>query len=117
MKKLTSLAAVAAVWAIPVLAFAQVNNIFNFADVITRIINTVAVPLVFAIAFLVFIINVVRYFISEGADDKKKAQDFIIYSVIGFAVMVGVWGLVNVLLGTFNLNQAAPQLPQVPGPR
>lgn len=116
MKKLIPVAA-ALVWTVPFLAFAQTTNIFNLYQTIAQIINGVLVPLVFAVAFLIFIINVVRYFISEGAEGKDEARKLIIYSVIGFAVMIGVWGLVNILLATFNLNQAAPQLPQVPGPR
>ncbi len=108
---------IGAVWAFPLLAFAQANNIFNLANTVTQIINGVLVPLVFAVAFLIFIVNVVKYFISEGAEGKDEARKFIIYSVIGFFVMVAVWGLVNILLGTFNLNQNVPSLPVAPGPR
>ena len=109
--------AVAFVWTLPLFAFAQTaTNIFNTAATITQIINGVLVPLVFAVAFLIFIINVVRYFIASP-DKKDDAKSLILYSVVGFAVMIGVWGLVNILLGTFNLNQNIPNLPVAPGPR
>ncbi len=116
MKKFIPLAAGSA-WALPLLAFAQVNNIFNLHTLLTQIINGVLVPLVFAVAFLVFIWGVVQYFIAGAGEDKEKAKNLIIYGVIGFFVMVAVWGLVNILLGTFNLNQNIPQIPQVPGSR
>lgn len=116
MKKLIPLAAGSA-WALPLLAFAQVTNITSAAGAVTQIINGVLVPLVFAVAFLIFIWNVVRYFIAGAGDKKEEAKSLIIYSVIGFFVMVAVWGLVNILLGTFNLNQNVPNLPVAPGPR
>lgn len=117
MKKLIPVA-VGFVWAFPVLAFAQTaTNIFNTAGTITQIINGVLVPMVFAVAFLIFIWNVVQYFIAGAGEKKEEAKNLIIYSVIGFFVMVGIWGLVNILLGTFNLNQNIPTLPQAPGPR
>ncbi|HYD93377.1 MAG TPA: hypothetical protein VEB18_02900 [Candidatus Paceibacterota bacterium] len=116
MKKFIPFAAASA-WALPLLALAQVNSIFSAAEVITRIINGVVIPLVFAVAFIVFIVGVVRYFIANEGDDRKNARSLMIYGILGFFVMVAVWGLVNILLGTFNLNQNTPNLPSAPGPR
>lgn len=112
-------AVVASAWALPLLASAQVTSIFNAATVVTQIINGVLVPLVFAIAFVVFIWGVFRFFIAGTEDEKakEKARHLMLYGIIGFFVMVSVWGLVNILLGTFNLNQNVPNLPGAPGPR
>jgi hypothetical protein len=115
MKKLAPFAAAAA-WALPALVFAQ-TSVFSLAATITNIINGVLVPLVFAVAFLVFIFGVFRFFIAGGDEEKKKAQHLILYGIIGFFVMVSVWGLVNILVGTFNLNGNVPTLPPAPGPR
>ncbi len=115
MKKLAPFAAAAA-WALPALALAQ-TSITGLAAIITNLINGVFVPLVFAIAFLVFIWGVFRYFIGGGDDDRKKAVQLMLYGIAGFFVMVSVWGLVNILVGTFNLNSNVPQLPPAPGPR
>jgi hypothetical protein len=116
MKKIATLAAV---WALPMLAFAQVRSIQDAAGAVTQIINGVLVPLVFAIAFIVFIWGIFQYFIAGGHDEeaKEKGKSLMIYGIVGFFVMVAVWGLVNILVGTFNLNQAPPPLPAAPGPR
>ena len=110
---------IALAWAMPVLAFAQVRNIYDASAQITGIINNILVPLVFALAFLMFIWGIFQYFIAGGHDEeqRKKGQQLIIFGLIGFAVMAAVWGLVGVLLGTFNLNSAPPQLPVAPGIR
>ncbi len=115
MKKLIPIAAAAA-WALPALALAQ-SNITSLAATITNIINGVLVPLIFAIAFLVFIWGVFQYFIAGGEEKKKEATHLMLYGIVGFFVMVSVWGLVNILVGTFNLNSNVPPLPPAPGPR
>ncbi|MBI2049106.1 MAG: hypothetical protein HYT29_01570, partial [Parcubacteria group bacterium] len=46
---------------------------------------------------------------------KEGARETIIYGVIGLFVMLAAWGLVNVLLNTFNLDTATPtDLPVIP---
>jgi hypothetical protein len=77
-------------------------------------INNVLVPLVFAVAFIVFIFGVFRYFIAGAANPEKRKQgtELIMYSVIGFAVMMSIWGLVNLAIGTFGFdNTNRPCLP------
>ena len=116
MKKL---ALIGSAWALPLLAFAQVRSIYDAAAVVTQIINGVLVPLVFAIAFVVFIWGIFQYFIAGGHDEeaKEKGKSLMLYGLIGFFLMIAVWGLVNILLGTFNLNNGIPNLPGAPGPR
>ncbi len=116
MKKL---ALISSVWALPLLAAAQVRNIYDAANLITNIINNVLVPLVFAISFVVFIWGVFSYFIASGDSDEKRenGKKLMLYGIVGFFLMVSVWGLVNILLGTFNLSNSIPSLPQAPGIR
>lgn len=103
----------------PTLAFAQIRDVQDLGQTFTDIINNVLVPLLLLVAFLVFIYGVFSYFILGGADEEKRAQGqkLIVYGIVGFFVMVSVWGLVNILVGTFNLNQAVPRIPTTPGVR
>lgn len=84
------------------------------ASSIITFINTVAVPLVFAVAFIVFLFGVFRYFIVGGANAEKRKEgtQLIVYALIGFAVMIVVWGLVNLIVGTLGFtNNTRPPLP------
>lgn len=102
-----------AAFALPVLALAQtVNSVQDLASFVINLINNVAVPLVFALAFIVFIWGVFRYFILGGHDPKKRdeGKGLMIWGIVGFFLMVSVWGLVHILTGTLNLNNG-PQLP------
>jgi len=100
----------------PVVAFAQENvrNIQDAGKFLIDLINNVAVPVIFAIAFLVFIWGVFMYFIRGGHDQevRDKGKDLMLYGLIGFFVMISVWGLVNILVGTVNLNDNQPRPPQ-----
>lgn len=100
---------------LPFLAFAQsINSIQSAGQFIITLINTVAVPVIFAIAFIVFIWGVFQYFVLSGGNEEKQAdaRNLMIYGIVGLFVMASVWGLVNILIGTFNFNSNTPNYPQ-----
>lgn len=114
--------AIASAWALPLLAAAQapVRSVQDAAGAITSIINGTLVPLIFTIAFLVFIWGIFQYFIQGKDSDEKKdeAKKIMLYGIIGFFIMASVWGLVNILIGTFNLSSGGPAfIPTGPDPR
>lgn len=111
-------AVLASAWALPLFALAQVRSIYDAGSVITQIINGVLVPMIFAIAFLVFIWGVVQAFLLKDEEAREKGKSYILWGVIAMFVMASVWGLVNILIGTFNLSSGGPSLiPVAPGPR
>ncbi len=92
----------------------------TITGIITNIqkIVDLLVPLVFAVAFIVFIFGVFRYFILGGGNEEKRAQgrQLIMWGIIAFVVMVSVWGLVNVITGTLNFGSTTrPNLPTFSG--
>jgi len=106
MKKALILSALA--FAIPLVSFAQttVSNITDVGGVLINIINFIVVPVIFAIAFIVFIWGAFQVFImgANDADVKSKGKNHMLWGLIGFFVMVSVWGLVNILIGSFNFG-------------
>ncbi|MBP7741361.1 MAG: hypothetical protein KA104_01550 [Candidatus Pacebacteria bacterium] len=107
---------VGAALAFPFLAFAQVNSVQDLGSFIIGLINTVAVPVVFALAFIVFIWGVFMYFILGGHDEEKQAKGkgLMLWGLIGFFVMVSVWGLVHILTGSVQLTNQVPTYPTAP---
>jgi hypothetical protein len=82
-----SLAISAVTFAIPLLAFAQaITSVQTAGQFIINIINTVAVPVVFAIAFIVFIYGILQFFILGRGDEEKQAlgRSFMLWGLIGF---------------------------------
>jgi len=81
---------------------------------IIGLINGVAVPLLFAVAFILFLYGVAKtYIFSHGDPDEiKQGHSLILWGIIGFVVMVSLWGLVNIVSNTFGLqNQFVPMQP------
>ncbi|HYF29208.1 MAG TPA: pilin [Candidatus Paceibacterota bacterium] len=116
MKKLGYIALAAA---LPLFAFAQgtfegTRGVQQLAISVIQFINGILVPLIFALAFIVFIWGVFQYFIAGGHDEEKKesGKSLMLYGLIGFFVMVSVWGLVNILVTSFNLNKQQPSVPE-----
>jgi len=102
----------------PVLAFAQFGAIDVFFYRILLFINNILVPLVFAIAFLIFIWGIFRYFIMGGAnpEEQKKGRQLMLYGIAGFIIMVTIWGIVNLLARGLGLSgtQNIRNIPNTP---
>jgi hypothetical protein len=115
MKK--KIAFLGGVLALPFITFAQaLTSIQSTGQFVINLINNVAVPLVFALAFIVFIWGVFSLFIlSRGNEEKQaEARNLILYGLVGFFLMVVVWGLVNILVGTFSFNSNPVTYPTAP---
>ncbi len=87
----------------------------NVANTVLFIINSVLVPVLFAIAFIVFLWGVFKAYIwSQGSEDSvSQGHKLILWGLVAFAVMISIWGLVNVVASTFGLaGYRAPPLPQ-----
>ncbi|MFA6257542.1 MAG: pilin [Candidatus Paceibacterota bacterium] len=80
-----------------------IENLGGVLCKIGQLLNAV-VPVLIALAVVFFVWGVVSYVISDDEEAKSKGRDRIIYGVIGLAVIVALWGLVNILTNTFNLT-------------
>jgi len=97
------------------------NSTEGIVNWFITLINSSLVPLIFALAFLVFLFGVFKYFFSVGAnaeENRQKGKQFIFWAVIAFAVMISVWGLVSILVRTVPglQDQTRPCLPTFSGP-
>ncbi|HUY62762.1 MAG TPA: hypothetical protein VMV50_03170 [Candidatus Paceibacterota bacterium] len=111
MKKAITLTGALAVFALPLVSFAQVNNLSDVGSLIINIINNILVPVIFAVAFIVFLWGAFDTFILGATNDtaKEKGKSLMLWGLIGFFVMVSVWGLVNILTGTITFgNNTGP---------
>lgn len=95
-----------------------VTGICGIANTIIYLINSVLVPLIFALAFIVFLWGVYKaYILSHGeAAEVSEGHKLILWGVIGFVVMVSLWGMVNVVANTFNLTGINAPTPPVSYP-
>jgi succinate dehydrogenase/fumarate reductase cytochrome b subunit len=76
---------------------------------IENLVNQSVLPLLFALGFVFFLINIVRYFFIEGGEEgQTKGRKAVLYGLIGLVVLFAVWGIINLLLATLNSAVGAP---------
>ena len=91
-----------------------VTTVTSFSSLIDKVVDVLGkiVPLLIGLAVVVFLYGVLKFITAAGDETKRKeGKDVIIYGIIGLFVMVSVWGLVNLILGTFTLSPAMPTMP------
>lgn len=119
MKKAFALTAVsAAAFAVPLVSLAAVSNLSDVGSFIINLINNVLVPVLFAVAFIVFLWGAFDTFIlgANSEDVKEKGKNLMLWGLIGFFVMVSVWGLVNILTGSIQFGNNTGVTPPVTPP-
>jgi cytochrome c biogenesis protein CcdA len=103
----------------PVLALAQTAPVTRTVDGFLNYVLYLAgraLPLLILAALVLLLYGIVKNFFFESGDEKRKeGKQFIIWGISALFVMVSVWGLVNVLRGTFQLdNDNVPVAPAIP---
>lgn len=99
MTKKSLVLSVVALSFLPVLASAQFGGVNTFMNDIVTFIENAVIPFLLAIALLVFIFGMFKYFIQGGndADKQKEGRDLVLWSIVGFVLIVSIWGIVNVV--------------------
>ncbi len=93
-------------------------NIFGFISMVLMFIDRLLVPLIFAIAFIVFLWGIYQYFILGGANEEKRkeGQKLAMAGIIGFVIMIAVWGIVGLLVNSLGFDtRGRPPLPTFGG--
>ena len=64
-------------------------------------IGNLLTTLIYAIAFIVFLFGVFKYFFVSGAnaeEGRQKGKQLMLWGIIALAVMFAVWGIVKLFL-------------------
>ncbi len=84
---------------VPYVIFA--NDLRSFSVNLVKIINS-AITLIMGVAFISFMIGLIR-FIGTSGDDKSRSngKQLMVWGVIALFVMTAVWGIVTIMQMTF----------------
>ncbi|MCE9549267.1 pilin, partial [Candidatus Nomurabacteria bacterium] len=83
------------------------DTIDDIGDVICRIgslLNAI-VPVLVALGVVYFVWGVVQYVVGDNEEAKKKGRDRVIFGIIGLALIIGLWGIVSLVINTFDIGQ------------
>ncbi len=115
MKKTFLKLGVLSVFVAPAIAGAQsIGGILGLLAQANDLINRL-IPFIIALTVLIFLWGIFRLVMAGGdGEARKEAQGYIIWGVVALFVMVSVWGLVNILVRSVNLDNTAPPAPGLP---
>lgn len=91
----------------------------DFKGLIKYFISGFIIPvttLMLAAAIVYFLWNIFQ--VVKNAGDEKELEKFkqkAVWGIIAIAVMVSMWGLVNFVTDTANLNNSPITIPALPG--
>ncbi|MBU6490757.1 hypothetical protein KGQ25_01125 [Patescibacteria group bacterium] len=87
----------------------------SYKNSILYIINGLLAPVLLAVAFITFLWGVYKYFIlgADNETERRAGKQVVLWGLIGFVVIFSVWGLVGLVMSTFNLSPggSAPAYP------
>ena len=78
------------------------NNLSTLIGVIAGYLDKILL-LLMGIAVLMFVFYVIRYFIQPN-DKRSEAAQYLMWSLIGFVVILSFWGIVNIVIATFGFG-------------
>lgn len=102
-----------AAFAAATLGVGNMTGATTFIGNIVGFMNNVLVPAIFALAFLVFLWGMFNTFILGGGDEEKqeKGKQLMVYSIVGFVVMISLWGIVNFVTNSLGFGGGTIQMP------
>jgi hypothetical protein len=77
----------------------------------------IIIGVLITLAVVVFIFNVIRFILSKNEEDKKSARSYLLWSIIAIAVILGIFGIAKLILGTVGIdgnNLQQSDIPTVP---
>ncbi len=84
----------------------RTNTLKDLVFMIMEYLNLFLVLLI-AIAVVIFVWYIIQYFIKADAE-REKAAPYVMYSIIGFFIILSFWGLVRIMINTFRLPTDKP---------
>lgn len=80
-------------------------NLQTFIDNFLGFLNSSIIPFILAVAFIVFLWNIVRYFVFSGSDEKEheNARSVALWGIAAFVIILSLWGIVNLFVYGFDL--------------
>ena len=75
---------------------------------ISEFILNPLIILAFVVALIVFFWGLVEFIYKAGSEDGREVgKRNIMWGIVGMFVMIGVYGIINLILGTFGLSGPA----------
>lgn len=92
------------------IAYADSPKLDAFLSKVNAQIINPLIGFIFALAVVYFLYGVLKFLMNmdnEGARDEGKKH--MLWGIIGITIMMGVWGILNIVLNTLNIDYIDPE--------
>ena len=91
----------------PNIAYASLDSFLAKVD--STIINPL-IGLMFALAIAYFLWGVFEFIANQSNEEAKtNGRNHMLWGVVGITIMLGVWGILNIIINTFNIKGINPE--------
>lgn len=92
---------------LPLFAFAAQGKDLNYLiSLFTEYLDKILLVMM-GVAVVMFVYYIIKFFL-RPSDERKEGSKYLMWSIIGFFVILSFWGIVRVLENTFNLGDQRP---------
>ena len=87
--------------------FAHADSVDVFLGKLNAKVINPAIQFIFIIATVIFLWGVMEFIRGANNQEKrKKGKDHMLWGIIGFVIMFGVFGIMTILVNTFGFGKA-----------
>jgi hypothetical protein len=91
----------------------SINRVDDIFRVVEAFVNRTT-PFIIGLAVFIIIWGVFRMISGAGDDTQRaEAQKLVFWGVVGIFIMISIWGLVRILINTFNLDTTRPVIQDI----
>ena len=90
----------------PLVVFAQKKDLNYLISLATSYLDK-ALLLLMGVAVVMFVYYIIQFFL-RPAEKRAEGAKYLMWSIVGFFVILSFWGIVNILQNTFKLDNDRP---------
>lgn len=87
-------------------AYASVDS---FVTNVNKLIINPLIALLFGLAVVFFLYGVFEFISNQNSEEKKTTgKNHMIWGIVGIVIMMGVFSIINLIVGTFGITGVDP---------
>lgn len=90
-------------------AFAQVDGFSRFLGRVNEHLINPLIVVLFSVALVLFIVGLFNFFKKDDSDALAKGKQHMMWGIVGMAIMVSVFGIMNFITNSVGVSNVNPQ--------
>ncbi len=89
---------------------AHAESLNEFLGNVDSVIINPLIIFIFAVAVVIFLYGMLEFILNQVNEEKRtEGKSHMLWGIVGIVIMMGVWGILSVVLHTFNIKGIDPE--------